>query len=107
MGPRTLLLATTAAFLAMAPSAGAFTAHGSAEQVYVTGAHEGARVTLLDRHGHRVARRRAGALGAVVFRNVEPGGGYQIAGHGKRLRVLSTRSKPPSMRLYDRRIPNS
>jgi hypothetical protein len=55
MGLR-VLLATTAAFLLMAPAAGAFQAHGSVEQVYVTGAHKGARVTLLDRTGRRVAR---------------------------------------------------
>jgi predicted acyl esterase len=106
MGLRTPLV-TMASFLIMAPAAGAFTAHGSAEQVYVTGAHKGARVTLLDRHGHRVARGRAGPLGGVVFRNVEPGTGYRIAGHGKRLRVLPTRSKPPSTKLYDRKIPQS
>jgi uncharacterized protein len=106
MGLRTSLVAI-AAFLLMAPAAGAFKAHGSVEQVYVTGAHKGARLTLLDRHGHRVARRRAGRLGAAVFRNVEPGKGYRIAGHGKRLRVLSTRSAPPRRRLYGQKIPTS
>jgi predicted acyl esterase len=106
MGSR-MLTATMAAFLLMAPAAGAFTAHGSVEQVYVTGAHKGARVTLLDRRGHRVARRRAGSLGAVVFRNVKPGKGYRIAGHAKRLRVLPKRSKPPSTKLYGQKIPTS
>jgi hypothetical protein len=96
-----------AAFLLMAPAAGAFTAHGSVEQVYVTGAHKGARITLLDRKGHRVARHRVGSLGAVVFRDVKPGKGYRIAGRAKRLRVLPNRSKPPSRRVYDQRIPTS
>src|SRR4051794_6445024 len=59
MGLRTLLV-TMAAFLLMAPAAGAFTARGSVEQVDVTGVHKGARVTLLDRKGHRVARQKAG-----------------------------------------------
>jgi hypothetical protein len=106
MGVRTLP-AAVAAFLAMASPAGAFTARGSAEQVDVTGVHAGARVTLLDRHGRRVARQRAGALGGVVFRDVEPGRGYRIAGHAKRLRVLSTRPAPPSTKIYDRAIPAS
>jgi hypothetical protein len=65
MGVRTLP-AAMAAFLVMASPAGAFTARGSAEQVYVTGVQKGAHVTLLDRHGRRVARQRAGALGGVV-----------------------------------------
>ena len=102
-----LVPATMAAFLLMAPAAGAFTAHGSVEQVYVTGAHKGARITLLDRKGHRVARHRVGSLGAVVFRDVKPGKGYRIAGRAKRLRVLPNRSKPPSRRVYDQRIPTS
>ena len=51
-----------------APStADAFSAHGSARQVYVTGLAPHARTTLLGPDGHRAARRRATALGDPVL----------------------------------------
>ena len=78
-------------------------ARGSVEQVYVTGAKRGAKLTLT-RNGERVARKRAGRLGAAVFRNVKPGR-YRLA--GKRIRVLPDRSKPPRTKLYRQRIPKS
>ena len=78
-------------------------ARGSVEQVYVTGAKRGAKLTLM-RKGHRVARQRAGRLGAAVFRNVKPGH-YRLA--GKRIRVLRNISKPPSRKLYRQRIPKN
>jgi hypothetical protein len=74
-----------------APAHAAFTTRGSAEQVYVTGADPGSRLTLVDRHDRKVASRHAGRLGAAVFRHVEPGRGYRL--RGRRLTVLSTRSK--------------
>jgi uncharacterized protein len=88
-----------------APAHAAFTTRGSAEQVYVTGADPGSRLTLVDRHDRKVASRHAGRLGAAVFRHVEPGRGYRL--RGRRLTVLSTRSKPPSTKLYDQKIPAS
>ena len=97
-------LALTAA-LAWAPAAqggaGAepsLIARASVEQVQVTGATPGARVKLL-RRGEAVDSKRAGELGGVVFRRVEPGGGYAVrepgGGPTPKLRVLSRRSAPP------------
>jgi predicted acyl esterase len=106
-----------AAVLALALAGGtsaaeAFDAHGSARQVYVTGLGAHQRMALLDRHGHRVARKRADALGGLVFRGVEPGTGYRVraargGARSGRLTVLSNRSKPPSTSLYDQTLPSS
>src|SRR3954464_11571029 len=92
-------------FVALAPgatagaagrAAPAFSAHGSAEQVYVTGLAPRARMSLLDPSGRAVATKRADGLGGLLFRNVKPGGGYRVrptAGGPKSgpLRVFSTR----------------
>ena len=88
--------------LAFAPRADAgsttLTARGSAEQVQVTGATPGATVKLI-RDGSTVASKPGGELGGVVFRKVTPGSGYTVRSAGTTtpsLKVLSTRSKPPS-----------
>ncbi len=102
-------MAAGAASAARRPS---FQARGSVEQVYVTGLAPGARVVLADRRGRRVARKRADNLGGALFRRVAPGRGYRVrlASGGPRsgpLRVLSTRSAPPSTAIYDQSIPSS
>ena len=84
--------------------------HGSVEQVYATGVHSGARVTLLDRRGRKVAAKPADELGGVLFRKVAPGKGYRVrlGSRGPRsrpLRVLTTRSAPPSTAVYEQAIP--
>jgi len=102
--------------LAGAPAARAapplFEAHGSVEQVYATGLAPGARVVLYDGQGQEVAAKSADRLGGVLFRNVAPGGGYRVglaAGGPKSesLRVLTTRSAPPSTAFYGQSIPAS
>ncbi len=98
-----VLLALLALAVAPATASAAITARGSAEQVQVTGAHTGARLTLT-RHGRRVARTRAGALGGAVFRGVKPGSGYRVDA-SKPFAVFSDRSAPPSTRLYAQKIP--
>jgi predicted acyl esterase len=92
------------------PAQAALTARGSAEQVQVTGAHAGARLALLNRRGRAVAHQRADSLGGLVFRNVTPGGGYRVRQGPARtptVRVLTTRSAPPSTKLYGQKIPTS
>ena len=68
-------LAAAALLLLIAPDAragsSALVARGSAEQVQVTGATPGAKVKLLQ-GGATVQSKRAGELGGVVFRRVEP-----------------------------------
>src|SRR5436305_1910372 len=108
-------LAVGAAALALGLTPGtaaapaSFRAHGSAEQVYVTGLAPGAQASLLDRRGHNVATRRADTLGGLLFRNVRPGGGYRVrqdATTSPALTVLSTRPAPPNTDVYDQSIPS-
>src|SRR3954468_15037654 len=78
-----------------------FDAHGSVEQVYVTGLGASAQMSLVDRAGRTVATKRADSLGGLLFRDVKPGTGYRVrpsrggAASGP-LTVLSTRPAPPS-----------
>ena len=113
LGCGLLILLFTAAGSAGAASRGgpAFSAHGSVEQVYVTGLSPRARMTLLKRNGHEVATKRADGLGGLLFRHVKPGTGYRVrrAGGGSEsgpLRVLSTRPAPPNTDVYNQRIPS-
>ncbi len=110
----TALALVTALALALAPAVpahpAAFHAHGSVEQVYVTGASTRAPLVLVDRHGRTVARRRPDRLGAVLFRGVAPGSGYRVqqrAGDSPPLTVGPDRPAPPSTAIYGQRIPRS
>jgi predicted acyl esterase len=98
--PRTLALAILLVLMLAGPAtaAAALQVSGSVEQVHVTGARPGAKLTL----GHR--SQRAGKLGGAVFRNVKPGV-HQVG--SKRVRVLSTRSAPPSTKRYGQKLPKS
>jgi len=101
-----LLLSTASAGAATAP----FTARGSAEQVDVTGATPGQQLALLK--GSKVVQtRKAGSLGAVLYRNVHAGKGYRVravAGGAttKSFTVLSGRPAPPSTKGYSQTIPS-
>ena len=97
-------VAVAIALVPAASAEAAFNARGSVKQVQVTGAKKGSKLVLM-RHGHRVAVKRAGRLGAAVFRNLRPGKGYRL--RSKRLTVLPNRSKPPSAKLYKQKIPAS
>ncbi|MDX6580975.1 MAG: uncharacterized protein QOI10_159 [Solirubrobacterales bacterium] len=108
MGVLTLLVLLVAA--APAGAKATFKAHGSVEQVYVTDAKPGADYTLVDRNGDEVDARKAGVLGGIVFRKVDPGNGYRVRQGDVRsaaVRVLSTRSRPQSTKIYDQTIPDS
>jgi uncharacterized protein len=101
-----------AMLLAAAPASAAgpgFSAHGSVEQVYVTGLSAHQQMTLLNSSGQTVATKAADAQGGLLFRSVKPGTGYRVrpAGGGAEsgpLRVLSTRPAPPSTNVYDQTI---
>ena len=104
-----LLAAAAAAARAAAPS---FSAHGSAEQVYVTGLSANEATTLRNAAGRVVATQKADSLGGIVFRNVQPGSGYRVraAAGGPSsapLTVLTDRSAPPSTSIYDQTLPTS
>jgi predicted acyl esterase len=92
-------------------TAHAFTAQGSAKQVYATGATAGAKAALLDRSGHTVATKAVDSLGGVVFYGVKPGTGYrvQVLPHGARsapVTVPSEQSTPWDPKVYDQSIPD-
>src|SRR5215212_76679 len=111
-GGLALLLGFAAGAGAADRSGPGFRAHGSVGQVYVTGLHPRARMTLLNRHGHAVATQRADGLGGLLFRHVKPGAGYRVrhAGGGaksSKLRVLTQRPAPPRKRFYHQHISSS
>jgi predicted acyl esterase len=94
-------------------SATSFSARGSVEQVYVTGATPGARLALVDSRGHRVATRRVNSLGGLLFRDVKSGSGYRVRAGSRGdesdpLTVLSSRRPAPaSTEIYNQSIPSS
>src|SRR3954454_19890835 len=103
--------AVVALVLAVGASAAeGFDAHGSVEQVYVTGLSPGARVTLVDGAGATVATKAGDAQGGLLFRELKPGSGYRVraTGGGEAsgpLTVLSQRSEPRSTDLYKQALP--
>ncbi len=105
------IAALALAFTSGAGAAQAFSAHGSVEQVYVTGLGSGAQMSLLNSAGQAIATKRADAQGGLLFRNVKPGSGYRVrlSATGAKsgpLTVLSTRPAPPSTSIYDQQIPS-
>ncbi|HEY8216979.1 MAG TPA: CocE/NonD family hydrolase, partial [Acidimicrobiia bacterium] len=75
-------------------------ARGSVEQVAVTGAAPGAALELVDHDKRTVARGKADAAGALLFRDVSPGAGYRVvatdgAARSAPLRVLRPHDNPP------------
>ncbi|HYZ30581.1 MAG TPA: CocE/NonD family hydrolase [Thermoleophilaceae bacterium] len=112
MGVLAAAAAAAFVFTTTAAAEPGFSARGSVQQVYVTGAAPGAQLSLLDARGRKVATKRVNSLGGLLFRDVKPGSGYhvRIGGHGKvsgPLTVLSTRPAPPSTDVYNQSIPSS
>jgi len=99
---RISLVALLAILILPGTAGAAVKVRGSVEQVHVTGAKRGAKLTLSGRG--KIVTQRAGKLGAAVFRGLKPGA-YRL--RGKRVRVLSDRSAPPSKKLYRQKIPKS
>jgi predicted acyl esterase len=106
------VLAVLAVCLVTAATASAFSAHGSVEQVYVTGLTPGAQMSLLGKKGETVSTQTADALGGLLFRNVAPGKRYRVL-----LSSTSEQSAPITVRtqkaagwnrsIYKQPIPSS
>jgi predicted acyl esterase len=85
-----------------------FVARGSVEQVHVTGAGPGTKLTLVDKHGDEVETKTAGPLGGIVFRRVDPGVNYRVrqgSAESSKLRVLTDRPRPKHKKIYDQDLP--
>jgi uncharacterized protein len=96
-------------WLIAAASASAFSAHGSAKQLYATGLEPNAQVSLL-RKGATVATQNADSLGGVLFRNLAAGGGYQVTSAGETsapVTVHSTAAAPWDPGVYNQEIPDN
>jgi len=114
LGAVTVVLLLGPAALASAAERGVgqvdFSARGSAEQVQLTGADAGQKLQLVDRNGDVVQTKTAGSLGGIVFRRVEPGGGYRVrqsdGGESPKLRVLTDKPAPPNTDVYDQKLPD-
>src|SRR5436305_2529879 len=108
-----LLFLTAARATAASAGGTGFSAHGSVEQVYVTGLPPNARMTLLNRRGTATATKHGDDQGGLLFRNVRPGTGYRVRLGGKGgaksgpLTVLSKQSAPSSTDVYNQDIPSS
>jgi predicted acyl esterase len=86
-----------------------FSAHGSAEQVYVSGLAPRASVSLINAAGHTVSTQPADGLGGLLFRNVRPGTGYRVRlnPHGAEsgpLTVHSDAAAPWDPGIYNQKI---
>src|SRR3712207_2360095 len=91
-----------------AQAAASFTARGSAKQVYAVGLPARAWVSLVDKHGDRVERRRADEQGGVLFRHVRPGTGYHVRSGGQSsdaLTVHGNNPRPWDESSYDQSLP--
>jgi hypothetical protein len=101
--------------LVAAPGASAaapFSAHGSAEQVYVTGVAADTQMSLLTSTGTTLATQNADSLGGLLFRNVPPGHGYRVrldsnGVESAPITVHSVAAAPWDPGIYNQSIPSS
>jgi hypothetical protein len=105
-------LAVVVVWLVAAATASAFSAHGSVEQVYVTGLAPGAQMSLLRSNGETVSTQSADTLGGLLFRNVAPGKRYRVrlSSTGElsgRITVHTQAAKPWDRSIYKQSIPDS
>jgi predicted acyl esterase len=102
-----LMMAVTAS----PASAATFSAHGSAEQVYVTGLAPNAQASLLTSQGTTLYTQSADSLGGLLFRNVPPGKGYRVqlpdGSKSGSITVHTDAAAPWDPDIYDQPIPDS
>ena len=95
-----------------ASAAPSFSAHGSAEQVYVTGLQPNAQMSLITPAGTTLYTQQADSLGGLLFRNVPPGSGYRVrlASTGEQsgpIKVHSDAAAPWDPGVYNQSIPDN
>ncbi len=106
------VLAVLALWLVAVATASAFSAHGSVEQVYVTGLAPGAQMSLLKSNGETVSTQTADALGGVLFRKVTPAKRYRVrlisnSEESGPLNVHTQAPVPWDRSIYKQTIPDS
>ena len=89
-----------------------FSAHGSAEQVYVTGLSPNARMSLLRSNGTILYTQRADSMGGLLFRSVPPGNGYRVrvssgGAESAPITVHSNAAAPWDPDVYDQSVPDN
>ena len=87
-------------------------AHGSAEQVYVTGLSPNARMSLLRSNGTTLYTQRADSLGGLLFRSVPAGRGYRVrassgGAESTPITVHSDAAAPWDPDVYNQSIPDN
>ncbi len=105
-------LAATAVWLVAAASASAFSAHGSVEQVYVTGLAPSAQMSLVRSNGETVSTQTADSLGGLLFRDVMPEEGYRVrvSSTGEEagpITAYTQAAAPWDPNVYNQSIPDS
>ncbi len=106
-----LVVGLTAASRASA-STPAFSAAGSAKQVYVTGLAPSAQASLITPAGQTLKTQRADSLGGLLFRDVPPATGYRVrrVSDGVQSGVLTVHSEqaaPWNPGVYNQSIPDN
>ncbi len=108
LGPISALVAFSVCLVAAA-SASAFSAQGSAEQVYATGLPANAQASLV-KNGATVATQNADSLGGVLFRLVKPGKSYRVTSGSETsgpITVHNGASAPWDPEIYNQSIPDN
>jgi predicted acyl esterase len=111
IGSAAALLLSAVCLLAAA-SASAFSAHGSVEQVYVTGLSANAQMSLIGPKKEVLATQEADALGGLLFRHVAPGKNYRVrlsspSEESGAITVHPQKSKPWDKSFYKQTISDS
>jgi predicted acyl esterase len=105
-------LVAAALCLVAAATASAFSAHGSVEQVYVTGLAPSAQMSLLRSNGETVSTQTADSAGGLLFRTVTPEAGYRVrlSSNGEEsapLAVYTQAAEPWDPGIYNQEVPDS
>ncbi|MHB8241889.1 MAG: CocE/NonD family hydrolase [Solirubrobacteraceae bacterium] len=106
------IMLVSVVWLVMAATASAFSAHGSVEQVYVTGLAPGAQMSLVSKNGETVSTQTADALGGLLFRTVAPGKRYRVllSSTGEESGPITVHTQKPASwnhSIYKQSIPSS
>jgi predicted acyl esterase len=106
------VLVVLVVWLLSTATASAFSAHGSVEQVYVTGLAPSAQTSLLRSNGETVSTQEADSLGGLLFRNVQPGKSYRVrlastSEESGPITVHTQTAKPWDRSIYKQSIPSS